>query len=113
MATTRQKQAKRAAEVTRLRADHTRNLDERRGTLEASAEIPEKGTAAAEFSTITGQNHRTTIGPRTLAVAMAQRPETLLELPVVDKKGKVSAAWFRAGAIIAVVDLTGMRSFPR
>lgn len=81
--------------------------------LKDSALFPAKGKAEAEFTTVAGHTHRTILSPVTLASAMAQQPTTLLEIPVVDKRGRVSAAWFRAGALLSCVDLTGMSRFPR
>jgi hypothetical protein len=113
MATQRQKNAKRQADRDSQVRHMKAGAIERRDTALELAKLPEKEKAQSEFTTVTGQTFRTYLSPITVATAMSQQPHNLLEIPLVDKRGKVSAAWFRAGALLHVTDLTGMRSFPR
>lgn len=113
MATTRQKRAARVEQTEGVMRERRKQLEQREKVREDSAIIPEKGKAESEFTTLDGTTYRSILSPLTLATAMAQNPQTLLELPIVDKRGRVSAAWFRAGSILNVVDLTGLRRFPR
>lgn len=76
--------------------------------------LPEKGTKAqSELILLNGDRLRSALAPTTLAVALANNPNTLLEVPVVGRNGKITATWMRAGLIGAVIDLTGLKAWPR
>lgn len=104
------KQTERVAQTTRELRDKAR---ERQDALLESAKLPDKDTPRCAFTTLTGATYQTSLSAITVATAMAQSPQTVLEIPLVNKRGKVSAGWFRAGSLLSVEDLTGMRAFPR
>ena len=118
MPTQRQKNA-RQAELAESRQRQVREQARQRQDLQKQARrvgavLPEKAKAQAEILIIgTGERILTSASAISLATALAPRPDRVLEVPVVDKRGKVKAAWLRAGAVGGVVDLTGLREFPR